>query len=188
MKRIPKRRLIYSNFYGEMYTEDDAREYIFDNDFDEQFETKEDIADDDVWKEIAFMEELGWEDESSMLQDFFDNGEWILQGTFGLWWGSPRGGFTFDSFEEMAKAWNECDYIRLYDENGHFYIDAAHHDGTNQYEVKRLTDKGIDYLSNHQYDREEDIHDILFNSNFYSSLPHYAHNVFGCKEREYERK
>lgn len=188
MKKIPKRRLIYSNFYGEMYTEDDARECIYDNDFDEQYETKEDIPDNDIWKELAFMEEIGWEDESCMLRDFFDGAEWILQGTFGLWWGRPRGGFTFDSFEEMTNAWNKCDYIRLYDENGHFYIDAAHHDGTNYYEVKRLTDKGIEYLSNHAYDCEEEVHDILFSSNFYSALPHYANNVFGCKEREYERE
>lgn len=189
MKRIPKRRLIYSNFYDEYGTFDDARQFLFEEyGDDEEWESAKDVPGDRVWDELAFQDECNWDNEKYELEKFFDPGYWILQGTFGLWYGRPRGGFTFGSFQEMAKAWDNCDYIRLYDENGHFYIDAAHHDGTNRYEVKRLTDKGLQYLNDHMWDVEEEVHDVLFGSNFYSALPHYAHEVFGCKEREYERK
>lgn len=185
-KKKPQRRLIYSNFYDEYGTFDDARQFIFEEyGDDEEWESAKDVPDDRVWDELAFQDECNWDNEKYELEKFFDPGYWILQGTFGLWYGRPRGGFVFDSFKEMTKAWNNCDYIRLYDENGHFYIDAAHHDGTNHYEVKRLTEKGREYIENHKWDPDEEVHDVVFNSNIYSGLPHYAHKVFGCKEREW---
>jgi len=187
MKKQPKRRLIYSNFYGENYTEEDAREFLFETYAEEEeWETKSDIPISRVWEQISAQEEFSWDDEQYELRKFFDPHYWILQGSFGLWYGRPRGGFVFDSFKELCKAWSDCDYIRLYDENGHFYIDAAHHDGTNCFEVKRLTDKGKEYVDSHQWDPDEDVHDVVFNSNFYSTLPHYALKVFGCKKTEYE--
>ena len=185
-KKEPKRRLIYSNFYGEFNTEEDARQFLFDERSDEdEWQSVDDVPDDRVWSELAAQDEFSWDDSKYELEKFFDPGYWILQGSCGLWWGRSRGGFVFDSFKEMAKAWNDCDYIRLYDENGHFYIDAAHHDGTNHYEVKRLTEKGREYIENHQWDSDEEVHDVVFNSNIYSGLPHYSHKVWGCKEREW---
>ena len=191
LKKSPKRRLIYSNFFGEFNTEEYAREWLFEEYCNDpelagvNWESVDDIPDEMVWKELSHQDEISWEDAQYELEKFFDPGYWILQGSFGLWWGRPRGGFIFDSFKEMAKAWNNCDYIRLYDENGHFYIDAAHHDGTNCYEVKRLTEKGREYIENHKWDPDEEVHDVVFNSNIYSGLPHYAHKVWGCKEREW---
>lgn len=186
MKKQPRRRLIYSNFYDEGVSFDETKQFLFDErGEDEGWESLSDVSDHEVWEEIAVQDEFNWSDEKYELEKFFDPGYWILQGSFGLWWGRPRGGFIFDSFKEMAKAWNDCDYIRLYDENGHFYIDAAHHDGTNHYEVKRLTEKGREYIENHQWDPDETVHDVVFNNNIYSGLPHYAKQVFGCKEREW---
>lgn len=181
----PKRRMIYSNFYDEWCTEEDARMYLFETSAEEEgWETEEDIPDDRVWDQICIQEEFGWDDEKVELKRFFDGGEWILQGSLGLWNRRARGGFIFSSFDELSRAWDDCDYIRLYDENGHFFIDAAHHDGTNCYEAKRLTGKGKEYVENHMYDSDEEVHDVVFNSNFFSALPHYAHKVYGCKMRE----
>ena len=180
-----KRRLIYSNFCDEWYTEEDARMFLFETSAEEEgWETEEDIPEDRVWDQICIQEEFGWDDEKVELKRFFDGSEWILQGSLGLWNRRGRGGFVFSSFDELSRAWDDCDYIRLYDENGHFFIDAAHHDGTNCYEVKRLTGKGKEYVENHMYDSDEEVHDVVFNSNFFSALPHYAHNVYGCKVRE----
>ena len=186
MKKQPKRRLIYSNFYDEGVSFDEAKQFLFDErGEDEGWESVSDVSDQEVWEEMAAQDNFNWDDAKYELEKFFDPGYWILQGSFGLWYGRPRGGFVFGSFKEMAKAWNNCDYIRLYDENGHFFIDAAHHDGTNQYEVKRLTEKGREYIENHQWDPDETVHDVVFNNNIYSGLPHYARQVFGCKEREW---
>lgn len=84
------------------------------------------------------------------LERFF-NGEstWILQGTCGCWNGNHKVGMIFEDFEEMLnKAAKDCDYIHLYDKNGHLYLKCSHHDGTNYYEIKKVTDRGVEYLAN----------------------------------------
>lgn len=185
MNRKPKKRLIYSNYPGEMYTDDDARDYLFDEYAEEEgWEKKSDIPDQRVWDEINAHDEMSWEDEKYELEKFFDGGHWILQGTLGLWNGPHRGGYTFEDFKGLARCWNNLGYISIYDKNGHFLIDAYHHDGTNHYEVKRLTDKGCEYLNNHVWDPLEATHNAIFENNFLSALPHYANIVFGCKKRE----
>ena len=55
---------------------------------------------------------------------------------------------------------------------------------TVQIATKRLTSKGKEYVENHLYDSDEEVHDVVFNSNFFSALPHYAHKVYGCKMKE----
>lgn len=181
---MAKERIIYDNNYSSA-KEKDCREFLLEAyGEDEGWQTVDDIPDDRVWQEMAFTDEINWEDESYELRRFFDDGHWILQGSLGLWNGRHRGGYTFSSFGELAHSWDKCDYIKLYDENGHFCIEASHHDGTNCYEVKRLTEKGYEYLDSHTSCNREGVHDTLFNNNFYSALPHYAHKVYGCKKRD----
>lgn len=60
------------------------------------------------------------------------------------------------------KAMTDCDYFRIYDENGHMYLTCSHHDGTNHFEIKIVTEKG------------------------YTVLPRFAEKIYGCKAREYE--
>ena len=61
-------------------------------------------------------------------------------------------------------------------------IKASHHDGTNYAELKELTCKGSNYAADHRYDSDREVHEKLWNSNFYTRLPHYAHKVWGCKK------
>ena len=118
-------------------------------------------------------------------KDFFDRNTFILQGYCGTWRGRAKGGFVFNSFKELSRAWEDCGYIEIYDENGHLYVKCSHHDGTNLYEIRLLNEKGYDYYANHKwYDDDEKLHDKLMN-NPYSVLPHIAHKVFGCKKMEY---
>ena len=59
MKKQPKRRLIYSNFYGEFNTEEYAREWLFEEYCNDpelagvDWESVNDIPDEMVWKELA---------------------------------------------------------------------------------------------------------------------------------------
>lgn len=58
---------------------------------------------------------------------FNDGSKWILQGAVGRWDGTFRGGFIFDDFMAMYyKATEDCNYVKLYDINGHFYILCVH--------------------------------------------------------------
>ena len=69
----------------------------------------------------------------------------------------------------------------------YLYLDCTHHDGTNSYEIKKLTDKGIAYLSNYENNWDgtrslQYVHDKIMES--YSVLPNFAHKVYGLPKRE----
>ena len=188
MKRLPKERTIYSNYsLWDTYPDEDIKEQLMENGVDE-----EDITDNMIWEERYFLDSIDWEDEKERLENFFlNNGnKWMLFGSVGRWNGVFRAGTLFDTFDDFFyKATKDCDYIHFYDENGHLYLTCSHHDGTCHYEIKEVTDEGIDYLERWEEDwndkrTEEYVHTQIFNR--YSRLPRFAEKVYGCKRFEYE--
>jgi len=53
---------------------------------------------------------------------------------------------------------------------------------TNYFELKRLTDKGDEFINSHWYDSDEETHTKAFKCNLFTALPHYAHTEWGCKK------
>ena len=132
-----------------------------------------------------------WEDERELLKEFFDGSEqYLVRGYVGRWNGSYAAGQVFNDFDEMFyTAAQDCDYWKIWDENGHLYLKCSHHDGTNLFEIKRLTQRGAAFLDKWENDfgdirTMKEIHGIIWDSNFFSGLPHYAHTVYGCKKQE----
>ena len=184
MKKI-KQRIIYDNYYSE-HQYNYAKDFLIEEHLDENPDDKDwQPSDQDVWDEIYFVNDINWDNFKNEFEEFMNGHTFILQGEIGTWMGQMAGGFTFDSFNELSKAWKHCDYIKVYDENGHFYIECSHHDGTNFYEVRKLSKKGEEYLNNHYYDDKRELHNKLM-KNPYSVLPNYAHEVYGCNKIEYE--
>ncbi len=148
-------------------------------------------TENNIWDEIYLQDSLNWNDEKETLIDFFEGSTWILQGYSGRWNGRYRGGYIFTDFMEMFyKATKDCDYIHIYDENGHLFLQCSHHDGTNLYEIKKVTEKGESYIERWEdnwNDRrtEEQVHDAVMER--YSTLPHFAHIVYGCPKIEYKK-
>ena len=180
-----KERVIYNNYdLWEDYHEE-AQSLWEENNPDYY------ITDTDLWDYIYNMDTMEWENEHEQLKEFFNGyGYFMIRGSVGRWNGAFYGGKVYDDFDNMFyDAVENCDYIKIWDENGHFYIRCSHHDGTNVFEVKRITEKAYNFIDNWAYDwndkrTEEEIYDIVWNSNFLSSLPHYAHSVYGCKKYE----
>lgn len=185
--RLPKTRTIFDNYrLWETYTDEDITECLIENGVDE-----EDITDNMIWEERYSQSNLDWEIEKERLEEFFLNGgKWMLFGEVGRWNGVYKAGTLFETFDDFFyKATEDCDYINFYDENGHLYLTCSHHDGTCHYEIKEVTDKGIEYLENWECNwddkrTEEYVHTQIFSR--YSRLPHFAHRIYGCKKVEYE--
>lgn len=181
--RTPKVRSIYNNY--DLWNEylSFAREDLEDNGISEP-------SDEELWAVIYEADFSNWEERIRELRDFFDDGsQWLLMGTVGRWNGEFSGGFLFDSFDEMwRKATVDCNYFNLYDLNGHFHLDCSHHDGTNHFEIKRLTDRGRHYYENwsSSWDNrsERSIHQKLWDN--YSTLPNFAHTVYQLPKKEFE--
>lgn len=172
---------LYSNYYG-WIDEEDLKMSILDS---ERADNEEEITDDMIWNEMHFLEEMYWDDFSYELKNFFDKGSaWLLVGTLGLWYGKCRGGYIFNTYDEFLDCLKDCGYWEVIDDNGHLYVNGSHHDGTNCYEIKRVSDFGYEWYNNHGcyiYD-EEKVHTKMWNNNFMTSLPHFARDVYGCKE------
>ncbi len=173
---------IFNNYYSSE-REDETRKFLFEEYSEENnWKSIEDIPDEEVFKEMSFEEDISWESEKEVLSDFFEKDYFIVYGSFGAWNGRRPAGKIISGFNQLSDAWQNCDYINIYDENGHFYIKCSHHDGTNFYEVKRLTSKGLDYLNNDYNWHDQKAHETAFNCNLFSGLPHYANIVFGTKK------
>ena len=189
-KSRTREHILFSNYFWENDEEgkdqyDYAREFLFEEYGEEEgWETEDDVPDNRVTDEVYAQSEFTWDDFKVEFGRFLgdSNNGFLLVGTCGLWNGTYDGGCYVNSFDDLHKFWKDCDYIKVYDEGGHLYVKASHHDGTNYAELKELTRKGNSYADNHYWDSDRDVHKVLWNSNFYTRLPHYAHKVWGCKK------
>ena len=171
---------LYSNYYG-WISEDEIRQYLWDCEYIDHLD---EATDEMIYNEMYELERMYWDDISYELKHFFDKGNaWLLTGSIGRWDGNYRGGYIFNTFEEFCKCFEDCAYIEIVDNKGHLEIKCSHHDGTNFYEVKRVSDFGCEWYDNHSWDMyEEELHTKMWNNNFMTSLPHFARDVYGCKE------
>ena len=189
-KRLPKSRTIYNNYsLWENYPDEELKAMLIEGG---HYETEDEITDEVLWKERYLYDECDWDMARTELMSFFRNNgnKWMLFGEVGRWDGVYQAGTLFEPFDDFFyEATKDCDYIHFYDENGHLYLTCSHHDGTCHYEIKEVTDKGIKYLENWEYDwddkrTEEYVHTQIFNR--YSRLPRFAERIYGCPKVEYE--
>lgn len=170
---------IYDNFY-DPDRENDTRKYLFD-DFAEEhgWNSPDDIPDKQVWNEIDAQDRIQWDDVRNELDAMFEKNVYLLTGTCGRWNGPVQGGKFIRSVGDLLSCMDHLDYIRIYDKNGHLYIHGSHHDGDDDYELKRLTHKGYELADLNYFACDRQLHTAIMNCNFYSALPRYAQKVYG---------
>ena len=145
----------YEECYDETPDEQTLQEYIQDvnNDYLE-----------DVHSEIVFYEKTHGQKM------------YLVSADLGLWNGRAEGG------KVITGLWNaitQCfeDYNEIYEEGGMLKVTAHHHDGTNFFKIKELTEKGEEFAERHKYDMSDrELHKKLFNDS------HYSRNVKLFKE------
>ena len=158
---------------------DAAKRYLFEeyND-DGEWESEDDIPNNEIWRQVSDDEQIYWEDAEYSISKCIENRKFLVMGTCGLWTGPARAGAIIESFRELSRAWKDCDYIKLSEENGHFYIECSHHDGTNNFELKELTPRGKEFLCRHEDDMyEEELHTKLWKNNHYTKLPRFGERL-----------
>lgn len=177
--RDPKVRTIYSDYDLWNDYETEARESLEENGITEP-------SDDAVWSVIYDMDLDEWELAKEILCKFFEGSTWIIYGYTERWDGKRRGWYIFTDFMDMfSKAAKDCNYVHIYDKNGHMFLKCSHHDGTNFYEIRKVTEKGIGYLERWNDGRSKEyIHDMIIKK--YSVLPWIAYKVYGLPKYEYE--
>lgn len=68
----------------------------------------------------------------------------VISGRLGLWWGRPTiEEVMCDSLgEAVKKCWGDCDAVQVTSKGGVVYVVAMHHDGSNCFEIRPLTQRG----------------------------------------------
>lgn len=187
--KVPKERIIYNNYdLWEKYSDECLTEMAHECGWidDDEEPTNDQLI---AWRYEE--DSIDWDAEKEMLDNFFENVNYIgFFGEIGRWNGVYRGGkIDTDFWKLFDDAITDCDYIKIYDENGHLYLTCSHHDGTCHFEIKEITDEGYEYYDRWSYNwndnrKESQVMDQIYKR--YSRLPNYANKVFGCKKREYE--
>jgi hypothetical protein len=124
---------------------------------------------------------MEWENMLEELANIDNYKKCILSGKAGTWKGKFEAAQIYDTIEDaIYAAIKDCDYIKVWSENGHLYIQASHHDGTHNFEIKPLTYKGWQtwdswesgLCGNTLYNKSDwEVIDMLFNCNLFSRLP-----------------
>ncbi len=167
-------RVIYDNCDYDTY-EEAARKDLEDN--GNANPTEEEIS-----SEMDFLMQTDWQNVKAELTDFFKTDTWLARGTAGSWDGAIEVGFTFKGFEKLCDAvCSDCDYVKIWDEDGHFHISGTHHDGTNHVEVVKLSKKGKNILNEwNDADDDSDLGNYSWKELYkllatcYSDIPNYA--------------
>lgn len=111
--------------------------------------------------------EILWDDFMSELEDYEYNNdtECVVIGSVGRW----NGRFNievsyFDTLKDaIFKCIEKCDYYTITEENGVINVTARHHDGSNEFEIRRLTKLGIEaYEEEYAFDQNDLKHKEYF--------------------------
>lgn len=153
----------------------------YKQDYIENNEIEGDVSDQTIWDYISELEHIYWKDMLKELAHIDNYKKCIAFGKAGTWQGRCECGKIFDTIEDAINGIiKNCDYIKVWSENGHLYIQASHHDGTHNFEIKPLTYKGWEtwdswnssYCGKSLYNKSEyEVLDMLFNCNLFSRLP-----------------
>ena len=174
-----KETVLYDNT-ADYEKEDETREYLFDTYADEEgWECKEEISDKQVQDEIAWQNEICWEDLKIALMTAFEKDCYLMTGTCGRWDGTYDGGNFIRNFGDFLNGISHLDYLKVTDRNGHLIVEGYHHDGSDRYELKKLTRKGVELAESNYYAHDRGLHNTIMTCNLYSALPRIAERVYG---------
>lgn len=184
---IAKERVLFDNYDMDNYFKW-AEECLKEN-----CEDEEEFSDSEI-EEVAYdLVSQDFDIIVSELEKFFGNNEIICFGSIGRWNGVYSGGKIFNDFKDALYSMIEdCWYYKIYDENGHLFVHCSHHDGSCTFEIKVINDKGKDYYKNwnewvRPSDRrtEREVHSQIIKR--YSTIPNFAHKVYGMPRIENEK-
>ena len=159
---------------------DDVRAYLFDlHGEDNGWETADDVPDNWIYDEISEQNNADWRELLHDLGRVFKEDCYLLTGTCGRWCGPAQGGKFINSTDDLLACIKHLDKVKFYEQDGHFYIDGYHHDGSDHYELKRLTKKGYEFADRNYFAHDRQLHTTIMQNNFYSALPRLANRLYG---------
>lgn len=185
-KKESKKHIIYSSDPYD-FNEEEMRESWYDLAEVNDWEIPEDgPSDDELWQEWYDQNERDWDDIEGEVKWHDERGSYLIIASLGLWNGRFDGGKIIDGY--LTRAIRACfeDYNKVYWQDKNLKVEATHHDGTNYFIIKKLTDRGIEFYNNHYYDYDDrTMHQKLFRDAHYSHSVDFFARIYGwVKDRK----
>ena len=185
-KKESKKNIIYSNDPYD-FNEEEMKESWYELAEVNDWEIPEDgPSDDELWEEWYDQKERDWDDIEGEVKYHDERGSYLIIASLGLWNGRFDGGKIIDGY--LTKAIRACfeDYNKVYWQDKNLKVEATHHDGTNYFIIKKLTDRGIEFYNNHYYDYDDrTMHQKLFKDAHYSHSVDFFARIYGwVKDRK----
>lgn len=142
------------------------------------------ITEEEIWERVSEEEGWAWKDMMDELEGKFASFV-IVAGSVGRWSGTASGVAVYDSCDMPAWAQGsllryilcelgkDCEYFRVSVAGGSVHIQCTHHDGTNWFELRNLSERGYnawaDWYDNVRFTdlSEKEMCDKLFRSRRY---------------------
>lgn len=107
----------------------------------------ETYTEDDLFRVITKYDADHWAEVFEDLKTFFgSDNTWLISGIITRWDGKYKYEAVFEDFEEVySRVTKDCDFIRITDQAWDLCIICSHHDGTNSFVIRKMTDTGIEY-------------------------------------------
>lgn len=169
------------------FNEDEMRQSYLESAEANNWEIPEDgPSDEDIWQEWYDQNEMVWDNIKSEVKWHDERGSYLIIASLGLWNGRFDGGKIIDGY--LTEAISACfeDYNKVYWQDKNLKVEAIHHDGTNHFIIKKLTDRGIEFYNNHYYDYDDrTMHQKLFKDAHYSHSVDFFARIYGwVKDRK----
>lgn len=169
--------IIIFDTYFDIEREKELREIMFE-DCAEEWASPEAIPEQEVQNEMYEQNRTQWECVVDCLDSLLHKNCCLLTGCFGSWRGNIDGGKFINNIDEFLDVIDHLDYIKIIDRNGHLIIEGSHHDGSDRYELKKLTRKGYELADRNYFANDRALHKTIMNTNFYSALPRFAKALY----------
>lgn len=169
--------IIFDTYYDDNKYEE-SRKLLFELYPEENWTSPAEIPQQRLLEEIELQDNELWEDIVDCLAALLDDDCYILTGYFGSWRGNLECGKFIKTMDDFYDVIEHLDYIRIIDRNGHLIIEGSHHDGTDRYELKKLTRKGYELANDNYFANDRKLHNTIMNTNFYSALPHFTKALY----------
>lgn len=160
------------------FNEEEIRQILIET------EESEDPSINECWDWWYEEKDIEWDDVSYEMQRC--TGFFIIVGTLGLWNGNFKGSCLVRG--DLLDAIQKCleDYNTIYMHNKQLHVDAIHHDGTNIFVIKKLTERGEKYFEEHEWEYgEAEMNRRLFTDSHYSHhIDHFSklYGWYGCSD------
>lgn len=147
--------VFYDNYDLDDLFEETKKELL-----DSETYTEDELTDDVVWSCVYDIDAENFDNIFQEIKNWADNNQVLFIGSVGRWNGTFAGGEIGDFSTLFTEAIEDCNYYKIWEEDNILNLKCSHHDGTNYFKIRILTDEGLNLYEDWLYDNDDTLSDL----------------------------